>query len=93
MRYGIGFALVSLGFGAVFAGAGTSDLEVALGENVRVATGVPLAVLGLVVLAAGAWLLAPGSEELRRPMWTAPEEEEEEDSSERPREKSRRRAS
>ncbi len=60
MRFGP--LLIGAGFLMMFTGAGTSDMEMAIGENVRAFTGLPLAVLGLITLAAGMWLLAPGDE-------------------------------
>lgn len=65
MRFGSGLLLVSLGFLAMLTGVGTSDMEAAIGENVRAFTGLPLAVLGVIALAAGMWLIT--GEERHKP--------------------------
>jgi hypothetical protein len=60
----IALFFVGLGFLLLLVGAGTSDMEIATtGEGARLFTGIPLAVLGLVVLAAGAMLLSEGGDE------------------------------
>lgn len=51
-----GLILIVAGFLMVLAGAGTSDMEIASGGG-NLFTGVPLAALGLLALAAGARLL------------------------------------
>lgn len=53
----LGFSLIGLGLSAVLVGAGTSDMRIAMGIP-SLSDGLILGVIGLMLFAAGAVILA-----------------------------------